>query len=532
MYFLFAGLALLATFFAYVAYTESIWSKSLRTRQAVLGQLGLQRTESIRYKFVGFFHPYCNAGGGGERVLWTAIAHIQREHKDIISVVYSGDTDASKTDIITKVKARFAIDLDPSTLLFVYLKSRYLVEDSRWPRFTILGQSLGSIYLAWEAMCEFIPDLYIGGLDAMLPLHGAQRTVLIAFADTMGYAFTFPAVAWLTRGTLPIGAYVHYPTISTDMLARVRAESWKMRGKRVYYRLMMYYYALSLSHARFLMVNSSWTQNHIASILSHEHFGPVTRWAPRLTPLLAIELALLAKALWTVDAAGSQAIQTVEPEIVYPPCDVRQMVKFQLDNRAPIILSVAQFRPEKDHVTQLRAFAQLLMDHPEYKKSSPNSEVRLVLLGGARNAGDLDRVERLRSLATELDIHHHITFVVNASYPEVLNWLSRSSIGLSTMVDEHFGINIVEFMAAGLVPLVHASGGPLHDIVVAYQSQPTGFHAKTPGEFASALHEILTMDPAQAKALRERGRRWATERFSEEEFVRGWEKSGWRSHLP
>lgn len=22
--------------------------------------------------FIGFFHPYCNAGGGGERVLWVA----------------------------------------------------------------------------------------------------------------------------------------------------------------------------------------------------------------------------------------------------------------------------------------------------------------------------------------------------------------------------------------------------------------------------------------------------------------------------
>ena len=27
---------------------------------------------------VGFFHPYCNAGGGGERVLWTAIRAIQK----------------------------------------------------------------------------------------------------------------------------------------------------------------------------------------------------------------------------------------------------------------------------------------------------------------------------------------------------------------------------------------------------------------------------------------------------------------------
>lgn len=28
---------------------------------------------------VGVFHPYCNAGGGGERVLWCAIQAIQNE---------------------------------------------------------------------------------------------------------------------------------------------------------------------------------------------------------------------------------------------------------------------------------------------------------------------------------------------------------------------------------------------------------------------------------------------------------------------
>ena len=26
---------------------------------------------------VGFFHPYCNAGGGGERVLWIAVQALQ-----------------------------------------------------------------------------------------------------------------------------------------------------------------------------------------------------------------------------------------------------------------------------------------------------------------------------------------------------------------------------------------------------------------------------------------------------------------------
>ena len=35
----------------------------------------------------------------------------------------------------------------------------------------------------------------------------------------MGYAFTFHVVRLLAG--VPVGAYTHYPTISTDMLARV-----------------------------------------------------------------------------------------------------------------------------------------------------------------------------------------------------------------------------------------------------------------------------------------------------------------------
>lgn len=29
---------------------------------------------------VGFFHPYCNSGGGGERVLWAAVSAIQTRY--------------------------------------------------------------------------------------------------------------------------------------------------------------------------------------------------------------------------------------------------------------------------------------------------------------------------------------------------------------------------------------------------------------------------------------------------------------------
>ena len=92
-------------------------------------------------------------------------------------------------------------------------------------------------------------------------------------------------------------------------------------------------------------------------------------------------------------------------------------------------------------------------------------------------------------------MQNHVQFVVNAPYPEMLAWLSRASIGLSSMVDEHFGINVVELMvrsglciagrflflknfgyiqAAGVIPVAHASGGPLRDIIVPFEGEPTG----------------------------------------------------------
>ena len=61
---------------------------------------------------------------------------------------------------------------------FVFLRQRVWVEASTWPAFTLLGQSLGSIYLAWEALTLFVPDVLV---------------------DSMGYAFTLPLFANLAQ---------------------------------------------------------------------------------------------------------------------------------------------------------------------------------------------------------------------------------------------------------------------------------------------------------------------------------------------
>lgn len=60
---------------------------------------------------------------------------------------------------------------------------------------------------------------------------------------------------------------------------------------------------------------------------------------------------------------------------------------------------IANFRPEKDHAAQLKALCELFKKHPEYRAS-----VRLVMVGGCRNADDTARVDGLRALAKDLAI--------------------------------------------------------------------------------------------------------------------------------
>ena len=62
------------------------------------------------------------------------------------------------------------------------------------------------------------------------------------------------------------------------------------------------------------------------------------------------------------------------------------------------IVSVAQFRPEKDHALQVRAMAALKALGPKYH------DIRLEMIGACRNEEDEQRVQALKTLVQELDV--------------------------------------------------------------------------------------------------------------------------------
>ena len=151
----------------------------------------------------------------------------------------------------------------------------------------------------------------------------------------MGYAFTYPLFKYI--GACRVGTYTHYPTISADMLKHVykrivshnnhriiARNPFFSAAKIVYYKIFAMIYGWTGRCADTVIVNSSWTEDHINSI-----------WQ---CPL--------------------------KTHRVYPPCDVGHLTKLPLledDQKGEFIkiISIAQFRPEKGHALMLRSMYEL-----------------------------------------------------------------------------------------------------------------------------------------------------------------------------
>lgn len=254
--------------------------------------------------------------------------------------------------------------------------------------------------LGWEALVKCVPDVYI---------------------DSMGYAFTLPLFKYL--GGCRVGCYVHYPTISMDMLSVVKNQNARFNNatiiaknpllsnlKLVYYCLFAFVYGLVGACADVVMVNSSWTLGHIVF-------------------------------LWRCG---------VYPNVVYPPCDVQAFLDIPLckekSTTEHTIVSVSQFRPEKDHPLQIRAFAKLLE-----KTAGQQPLPKLILIGGCRNHEDDQRVNELKKLCQELGVENRVEFKINIPFEELKTHLGNATIGLHTMWNEHFGIGEYFCMRSGMI---------------------------------------------------------------------------------
>lgn len=424
---------------------------------------------------VAFFHPFGENKGGGERVLWCAVKALQEAHPNAKIAVYSGP-DVTPGELREGAEQCFNIR-GLAEVEVIPLRSRRLLDPGRYPRFTLIRQAVGSTCLAWEGLRQTVPEVFV---------------------DTCGWAFCYPLV-WLAGARLV--SYVHYPTISMDMLTRVweghpmynNDASIASSGtftliKLMYYHVFATAYGMVGALPSTVMANSSWTIKHLSSL-----------W-------------------WRFDP----------PSLVYPPVDTVELQLLPLDRplKQLYLISVSQFRPEKNHELQLQAYklAISLAEQASESTFEALKSSKLKFVGSCRNSDDKERLNNLKELAVALGLEQNVEIFENIPFRDLKIMLGAAVGGLHTMVDEHFGISVVEYMAAGVIPISHNSGGPKEDILRGQGADgdgiKMGYLAETVEEYALAILEVLSMDQRDRLKI-SAGARARSAMFSQDRFMRG-----------
>lgn len=161
---------------------------------------------------------------------------------------------------------------------------------------------------------------------------------------------------------------------------------------------------------------------------------------------------------------------------------------------------------------QIEALQVLFAEYPETRET-----VTLVMVGGVRGPQDLRIVEDVRALITKMGLESHVRIIQNASFSDLNILLESCSIGLHTMTNEHFGISVVEYMAAGLIPIAHNSGGPAADII---SSAKYGYLATSKEDYAQCIYEAISLPNEKQHLMRSAARKHVHDRFSDATFAK------------
>ena len=147
----------------------------------------------------------------------------------------------------------------------------------------------------------------------------------------------------------------------------------------------------------------------------------------------------------------------VDPIVIYPPVEVERFSKIPIDTeRDDAVLMLGRYSPEKGYEEAIKLFLEL----PRW--------IRLKIVGSLTKT-ELGYYKRLASLVKKLGLENRVELLYNVPRHRLEDIMARSSVLLHMYRGEHFGIAVVEAMAAGLVPVVWRFGGPSEYVPSEYQ---------------------------------------------------------------
>ena len=154
-----------------------------------------------------------------------------------------------------------------------------------------------------------------------------------------------------------------------------------------------------------------------------------------------------------------EAFPTLQANILYPPVDTERFSSAYnqpFRSRESKVLVVSRFSPEKRLENAIK-IAQIL-----------GGKIKFELVGSLAPA-NRPYFKKLKEMIENLGLTQIVNLTPNVTNQELVNTMSKSILYLHTMVGEHFGVSIVEAMAAGLVPIVPSYGGCSEIVPKEYQ---------------------------------------------------------------
>jgi glycosyltransferase involved in cell wall biosynthesis len=332
--------------------------------------------------------------------------------------------------------------------------------------------------------------------------------------------------------------------------------------KHYYFSILCIFYSELLSLNTFLLANGTWTFNHLSSLLGPKS-TPIIPTPQQFPTQIKLEQPSLITNPLTIPLIGTdlsnfikaKSINTTFLGRLFPPCNISPptsklqsnqnyscSVSDKVSKLFPIFISLGQYRPEKQQLLILDAFITLLQNRlndnePLFYRNFP---ISLFFIGTYR-PNDLNLIQEIitkiettiitksNQSITSLDPQHlpqsqqppqirlsnHVKCFFNAPLSD-LSFISKISLaGLHAMVDEHFGIAVVELLSNCYTIIGHKSAGPYLDIIVPAKepklknsisdknindtaqivngSKCVGYVASTPIEYSTMMEDILTL---------------------------------------
>jgi len=155
--------------------------------------------------------------------------------------------------------------------------------------------------------------------------------------------------------------------------------------------------------------------------------------------------------------------------------------------KAQRIICVAHLRPQKDHLTLIRAMGRVVKWFPE---------AHLLLVG---SEPDVDQASRIRNEIAELNLHNHVS--VLGQRTDVSALLQSSQIGVLSSASEAFPLALLEYGMAGLAA-VTTNVGQCAEVI---DDRQTGLLVPPgqPEDLASALVSLLEHPPLAARLAKQ-----------------------------